>query len=391
MQEGPPPEPRDAPWSRQDLETIRDKNTRILNSNKELAQAQQQLANSAANALSKLPRDHPRYKEIQERYRQVTSQMPDTQQHIQDYQAKVADDQVAIDKWKKREDPSYIPPAPPKPRVHPGDRTSTTTTDVPAEQPPEQPMPNEGGGAGPDLTALKQQEAAQEAAVRSLGQQRQSAVNKYLDDPNDDNHAEAQALRQQLDGMIDNLNVLRGQVDSAEGTSRPKLHARSATAIAEEHRRRKASGTDTDGNPNQPSSGGGCVGGAPGSGNNSQNTTDNENAPHMYQEVGPGNGGNGTSNQSAAAATNQSATKMGGGAHKKSRSRNATGNHSQPSGDNRMAQTNRKKMAGIPHTNSGTSSNLHQNHFSNNTRGHIPQQSMPQTNNNQHRRHANGR
>src|SRR4051794_15828837 len=46
IQDAPPAEVRDAPWSRQDLEQVRDKNSRIVKSNSELATAQQQLANS---------------------------------------------------------------------------------------------------------------------------------------------------------------------------------------------------------------------------------------------------------------------------------------------------------------------------------------------------------
>ena len=50
-----------------------------------------------------------------------------------------------------------------------------------------------------------------------MGKQREAAVNKYLDDPNHANHAEAEDLKRKLDGMVDDLNQLRGQVDVVDG------------------------------------------------------------------------------------------------------------------------------------------------------------------------------
>lgn len=385
MQEGPPPEPRDAAWSKQDLQNIRDRNARLLNSNQDLANAQQQLANSAANLLGQMPPDHPRYKEIQNRLKQIGDQMPDTQKHIQEYKQKLAIADAAVERWKQREDPSYVPPAPPPTRVHPGSRASASNTSDTSVEPPSDPPMNQGGGSGPDLAALKQQEAEQEAAVRSLGKGRQSAVNQYLDDPSQENHDNAQALRQKLDGMVDTLNQLRGQVDSLEGGEpRSKLHVRSASAIAKEHKRNKENGTNTDGAQNQPAAGA-CGGPGKGSGTDEQSSNMNENAPHTYEEVAPDRTGGGAGKLTGP--TTQAAS-MGRRGRTASHAQNGSQMHRPSNGMNRTSQTNRrsptknrmttanaKSLSSAPHRNASTA------------RTHVQQhQAMPQTANRQQRK-----
>ena len=286
MQEGPPPDNNGSPWTLDDLKQIQQKHADLLNRNKTLAQQQQQLADLDAQLLRKLPPDDPRRAALSAELKQIASQIPETHKQVQNFTNKLAEANGAIDKFRQNHDPTYVPPktttaAPPAP------------PDAPAEPPPpppaEPPKTDDGGSTDNGLSALKQKEAAQEAAARELGQQRQSAVNTYLDDPTSENRAAAEALRQQLDGMVDDLNGIRGQVDVLEGTSRTPLHVRSAKAIAEEHRRRRISGTNTDGS--ETNQGGGCAGPISGS---EQHNPDGSDASGVYQDVAPGGSGNGS-------------------------------------------------------------------------------------------------
>jgi hypothetical protein len=324
MQEGPPPN-TDRPFSLDDLQQIRNKNADIVQRNNTLAEQQKQLMNINVQLLNKLPPDDPRRKAISDELKQVASQMPSTRKAIQDYTNKLNESDTAISQWKQRHDPTYVPP------------TSVTKTGPAASAAPEPPaeppttddgLTTGGGGGGDpatDLATLKQKEADQEAAARALGQQRVSAVNKYLDDPSDDNRAEAAALKSQLDGMVDNLNGLRGQVDVLEGTSRPPIHVRSASGIAEEHRRRKLNGTNTDGSENTPASGGGgCArGGSEG----------NDASGGSYQDVGPSGSGGGSSSGAShhlqshgMRKTNQSTGNTSSESHHHSTGKTHTGN-----------------------------------------------------------------
>jgi hypothetical protein len=280
MQEGPPPDNSARPWTLNDLKQIQQKNANLLNLNNNLYQNQQKLADVNAQLLRKLPADDPRRAALSAELKQIASQMPSTHAQVQNFQNKMNDSNAAVERWKQRHDPGYGA-APSK---------ITTSAPAPSAAPPDAPPPSktdDGGstdnGSGDNgLAALKQKEAQQEAATRTLGQQRQAAVNQYLDDPSADNKAAAAALRNQLDGMVDDLNALRGQVDGLEGTSRPTIHVRSAQAISDEHKKLRNSGTNTDGSENQR--GGGC--GVSPSGNNSS---------RMYEEVAPGGGsGRGT-------------------------------------------------------------------------------------------------
>lgn len=271
MQEGPPPSNDQHPWTRDDLNQIRQKNADLLNRNNTLAQQQQQLANLDAQLLSKLPPNDPRRAGLSAELKQIASQMPETRKQVQNFTNKVAESNAAIDGFRQHHDPTYVP--------------SKTTTAVPAPTaaPAEPPKTDDGGSTDNGLDALKQKEAAQEAAARALGKEREAAVNKYLDDPSAENRAEAEAIKQRLNGTVDDLNGLRGQVDALEGTSRPSLHVRSATGIAKEHRRKRSGGTNTDGSETQNPSGGGC-----GVSGTERHNPDGSDASNSYQDVGPG-------------------------------------------------------------------------------------------------------
>ena len=405
MQDAPPPEQRDAPWSRQDLEQIRDKNARIAKSNHDLAKAQQDLADAAAKALRQLPKDHPKYKEIQDRLKEISSQLPDTRNQAREYERKTQEANVAIENWRKREDPSYVPPVhPQKPTLNPGTRVATIpktetpaepSTEPPAEPPPEPPAeapiepPKPKQPTGPpanSVDSLKQQEAEQEAAVRALGKERQSAVNKYLDDPSAENHSDAQALRQKLDGLLDDLNNLREQVDTQQGNPlRPRLHARSATAIAKQHQRDKENGTNTDGTPTQPT-GGGCGMGAAGASGTDQ--------PHMYREVAPDQAG------TSSGAKRTGMNNHGGGGTKRARTGNQAGNVGQMNHHTNTNESGRgqgmKMSSGHSGVNSNRSSSNHQHQHqhqhtasADGMRSHSQHQSMPQSNNRRKRQGKN--
>ena len=281
MQEGPSPDNNGSPWTLNDLQKVRNDYADGLKQNQTLIQQQQQLANVTAQLLSKLPKDDPRRAALSTELKQVASQMPDTRKQIQDYTSKLAEADAAINQWRQRHDPNYVPP-------------KTTTAAPPVAAPPQSPPPpppeppktdnggtaDTGGGSTDDLAALKQKEADQEAAARALGQQRVSAVNKYLDDPSAENRAAAEDLRHQLDGMVEDLNNLRNQVDVLEGTSRPPLHVRSAKSIAKQHRKRRSSGQT------QP---GGSASGAPGS-EAHHHAADGSDSSGGYQDMAPGGG-----------------------------------------------------------------------------------------------------
>src|SRR4051794_40242578 len=121
VRDAPPPENNGSPFTRDDLQGIKDKNERILNSSNALADAQQKLANSAADALGKVPTDHPKYGAIKESLARIASQMPETKKQVQIYKQKVRDDTQALNQWDQRHDPTYVPPVPPRGQtLHPG-------------------------------------------------------------------------------------------------------------------------------------------------------------------------------------------------------------------------------------------------------------------------------
>ena len=235
--------------------------------------------------LKQNPRDHPRRAELEAELKKVASQMPATQQNVQDFTKQLEESNAAINRWKQGHDPTFVPP--PK-----------KTTDVPPPQsePVEPPKTDDGGGSTDNgLDALKKKEAEQEAQARALGKEREAAVNKYLDDPSADNRAEAEAIKQKLDGMVEDLNRYRGQVDGLEGTSRPPIHVKSAKTIAKHHKKRKKGGaTNTDGTPTTSNSGGmGC--GSSGTGGEQHNPDGSDVAGSGYQDVAPDGGGGGGS------------------------------------------------------------------------------------------------
>src|SRR4051812_8414762 len=73
--EGPAPETRDKPFSRDDLNNTQQKYSNLLNQANERAQAQQQLVNIDAELLSKLPPNDPRRAALSAELKQVASQM----------------------------------------------------------------------------------------------------------------------------------------------------------------------------------------------------------------------------------------------------------------------------------------------------------------------------
>jgi hypothetical protein len=365
--EGSPPDNSQQPFTLNYLNQIRQKNADLLNQANTRAQKQQQLANLDTEILSKIPANHPRRGEVSKELQKVASQMPETRKQIQIYTNDLAKSNAAIDRFRQNHDPTYVPP-----------KTITAVpppvTDVPAEPPPPQPPPrtNDGGNTDNGLAALKQKEAAQEAAARDLGQQRQSAINKYLDDPSAENRAEAEALRQQLDGMVDDLNGLRGQVDQLEGTSRTPLHVRSAKGIAEEHKRKRASGTNTDGT--ETTQGGACAGAMSGS---EQHNPDGSDASNSYQDVGPG--GSSSSSSSAASGRNQHPRK---GMQRSAQSNvGSSENHHHSTGMHRKTQSNAGSSQNHHHAAGGMNASNQQT-MSQNKHRPTTQQTMSQ---NKHR------
>jgi hypothetical protein len=284
MQEGPQQQ-GDKPWSRDDLNQIRQKNANILKLNNDLAHSQSEMFKIDQQLLKKLPPDDPRRAEVTNHAKQMAAGLSDTRNKQEEFRNKLAESNTAIEKWKQKEDPTYVPKtkaAPPK------------EAEPPPPPPDEPPKTDDGGGGNTDnsVDSLKKKEAAKEAEARALGKEREAAVNKYLDDPSADNRAEAAALKAKLDGMVDDLNGIRTQVDGLEGTSRPPIHVKSATAIKKKHQKWKQSGTNTDGTPTTQNSGGmGC--GSSGTGGEQHNPDGSDVTPNGYQDVAPDSGGGG--------------------------------------------------------------------------------------------------
>jgi hypothetical protein len=277
MQDGPPPDPGGRPWTLDDLKQIQQKNANLLGLNNTLYQNQQKLADVDARLLKQLPANDPRRSAVTAELTQIASQMSDTRTAVQNFQNKANTADAAVEQWKQRHDPNYVPPPPkmrtdvPAPSVTPSDAPPPPKEDD--NKPTVDNAPPADGPADNGLAALKAKEAEQEAATRTLGKQRQAAVNTYLDDPTDENKAAAQNLRNQLDGMVDDLNALRGQVDTLEGTSRPPIHVRSGKSIAAERQKLKNSNTDAP-----PNEGGGGSSGCASGGETSK----------VYEEVASG-------------------------------------------------------------------------------------------------------
>ncbi|MEY2540106.1 MAG: hypothetical protein QOG67_3846 [Verrucomicrobiota bacterium] len=341
MQEGPPPDPQDHPWTEGELNDIRNKHANLLKANNDLAHNQREWLKTDQKILDKLDPNDPRARDLKKEMKQIADGLSETVKQQEHFRNKLAESNTAIDGFKQKNDPTYVPPPRPK---------KTTEAQPPQSEPVEPPKTDDGGGSTDNgLDALKQKEAEQDAATRELGRQRQSAVNKYLDDPSADNRAEAEALRQKLDGMVDDLNGIRNQVDGLEGTSRPPLHVRSAKKIAEEHKKKRDSGTNTDGTETQQGSAGGCIPPISGS---EQHNPDGSDASSSYQDVAPGGGGEGAGgngNHSGQGTRRRSQSKVG-----------SSESHHHAAGTRRKTQSNVRSSQNHPHaagTRRGTQSN----------------------------------
>jgi hypothetical protein len=286
MQDGPPPSVDAKPWTKDDLNQIRQKNANLLKLNNDLAHSQSEMFKIDQQLLKKLPPDDPRRKELTSHAQQTAANLSDTRNKQEEFRNKVGEANTAIEKWKQKEDPTYVPKmkaAPPK---------EAEPERPPPDEPPKTDDGGGGGNTGNSIDALKQKEAEQEKEARALGKQREAAVNKYLDDPSADNRAEAEAIKQKLDGMVEDLNRYRGQVDELDGTSRPPIHVKSAKAIAKQHRKNRVNGTNTDGTPTTPSSNGaGC--GSSGTGGEQHNPDGSDVTGSGYQDVAPDSGSGG--------------------------------------------------------------------------------------------------
>ena len=313
IQDGPPPDPgAGTPWTRDDLEKIRAKNATILKHTNDRAHYQQEILKNDTDLLQKLPPNDPRRAEVEAHRQKIADQISDTRKTQEAYRGKLGEANSAIDRWRQANDPTYVPPKKTDvPPVVPADSNQPAEPQPPSEPPKDNQVgPDNSGGSGDNLAELKRKEAEKEAAARALGQERQSAVNRYLDDPSADNRQDAEDIRHRLDGMVDELNGIRDQVDQVEGTSRNHVHIRSAKAIAEEHRKNKANGTNTDGTTTQ--SVGACGGSGSGNGMEQHNPDGSDvSSNNSYQDVGPGGGGGNSGAHGNAATTN--------GAHRNTR------------------------------------------------------------------------
>jgi len=227
MQEGPPPE-TDRPFTLEDLQKIQQKNAQLYNLNKALAQQQQKLLTLNAQILNKLPPNDPRRGALVTQTKQIGDGLTGTREQQKHFGQKVAEANAAIHGWSQKNDPTYVPPK---------ETTAVpAATAAPAEPPNTEPPKTDNG-----LDNLKAREAAKEAEARALGREREAAINKYIDDPTPENRAEAEAIKQRLVGLVDDLNRVRHQVDGIDGRSRPGIRIRTAAQIAEHHRKNRGS------------------------------------------------------------------------------------------------------------------------------------------------------
>jgi len=251
MQEGPPPDTGGKPWSLQDLQQIQQKNQNLYDLNKTLAQNQQKLLNVNLQILNKLPPNDPRRAQVQNEIKNLNSGLTDSRAKAQDYKQRKDGADVAIDRWKQRNDSGYVPPRKPNPPPQTQDSGETgSSAPVAPTQPtgPTGPGPWSGPGPagpvapGPNLGALQTKEAALENAARNLGKEREAAVIDYLNNPTPENKAKAAALKQKLDGLVNKLNKVRGRVDGLTGGSRSPLKVRTASQIKKKWRQGGSSG-----------------------------------------------------------------------------------------------------------------------------------------------------
>ena len=246
MQEGPPPDNDGKPWALKDLQEIQQKNQKLYDGAKTLAENKQKLLEIDQKILQKLPPGDPDRQKIEAEMKKVGEGIPETRKKQSQWGSALTEANKAVDKWKQKEDPTYAPPVrqpiktkkqpppepvdtqPPESNIPPG---PTGPTD------PVGPGPLTGGPTGPvrtgggNIDAWKAKEAEIENKARNLGKEREQAVVDYLNNPTDENKAKAAELKQQLDGLVNKLNKVRGKVDGLTGGSRPPLKAKTAKQI----------------------------------------------------------------------------------------------------------------------------------------------------------------
>jgi len=251
MQEGPPPDPGGKPWTKEDLQQIQQKNQNLYDLNKTLAQNQQKLLELDKKILDKLPPDDPRRKGLTAEMKQVGSGLDETRDKARDFKGKVVDANNAIEKWKAKDDSTYVPKIQPKPKPKPepqdtsqaGGNEPTGPVGPPGPIGPSEPAgpsgptwtgptgPVGGGGGGGNIDAWKAKEMEIENKARALGKEREQAVIDYLNDPSPENKERAAELKGKLDGLVNKLNKVRGKVDGLTGGSRPPLKTKTAKQI----------------------------------------------------------------------------------------------------------------------------------------------------------------
>jgi len=98
------------------------------------------------------------------------------------------------------------------------------------------------------LDALKQKEADLQSQAVDLNNQRNNAIQNYLNDPTAENRAVIQSINNRLNPLVDQLNHARDHVDSYTGTTRKHVHVKPARSIAEamHHHQMTQSGNATN-------------------------------------------------------------------------------------------------------------------------------------------------
>ena len=248
MQEGPPPDNDGRPWELKDLQEIQQKNQKLYDGAKTLAENQQKLLEIDQKILQKLPPGDPNRQKIEAEMKKVGDGIPETRKKQSEWGSALTEANKAVDKWKQKEDSTYVPPVRPpiKTKKQPPAEPSDTGSDPggPSDSsgptgpvgpgpdiggPPPLPPPTGGGGGNVDLWKAK--EAQIETKARELGKEREQAVIDYLNDPTPENKAKAAAIKEKLDGLVNKLNKVRGKVDGLTGGSRPPLKTKTAKQI----------------------------------------------------------------------------------------------------------------------------------------------------------------
>jgi hypothetical protein len=208
----------DKPFTLEDLKQTQQKYSNLYNLNKNLADAQQQLLNADAKMLQLLPPNDPRRAPYEAEMKQMVGGLVATRQDQTKFKAGLDDANDSIKRWRLgHHDPDYKP----EPAEEPP-KQSSAPTDV--------PPPQHGGD---DLNSAKQNEVGLQSQAVELNNERNNAIQNYLNNPTPENKAVIQSINNRLNPLVDQLNHARDHVDSFTGTTRKHVHVKPARSIAE--------------------------------------------------------------------------------------------------------------------------------------------------------------